>query len=61
MPTIYGDLVDQMTRCTDYSKDTDIIALKCFSCRKYYLVIVAIIGMKTIFLKPILNIWRRIR
>ena len=36
MPTIYGDLVDQMTRCTDYSKDTDIIALRCFSCRKYY-------------------------
>ncbi|MGT2636451.1 CHY zinc finger protein [Streptococcus ratti] len=36
MLTIYGDLTDNETRCTDYHGPTDIVALKCFACQKYY-------------------------
>lgn len=36
MVTIYGDLMDKETRCTDYHGATDIVALKCFACQKYY-------------------------
>ena len=36
MPLIYGDVIDQETRCIHYAGELDIIALKCFSCKKYY-------------------------
>lgn len=36
MPTIYGDLVDQESRCSHYHSQLDIIALKCFACRRFY-------------------------
>ncbi|MCB5153661.1 CHY zinc finger protein [Streptococcus mutans] len=36
MVTIYGDLIDKETRCIDYHGPTDIVALKCFACQKYY-------------------------
>ena len=36
MVMIYGDLIDKETRCIDYHGPTDIVALKCFACQKYY-------------------------
>ncbi|TWT11350.1 hypothetical protein FRX54_03460 [Streptococcus sp. sy004] len=33
---IYGDVVDLETRCLHYHSARDIVALRCFSCRRYY-------------------------
>lgn len=33
---IFGDLLDAETRCLHYHSTKDIIALKCFTCRRYY-------------------------
>lgn len=33
---IFGDLLDGETRCLHYHSPKDIIALKCFTCRRYY-------------------------
>ncbi len=50
MVTIYGDLIDKETRCIDYHGPTDIVALKCFACQKYYPFFYVIIDTRhTIF------------
>lgn len=36
MMECYGDLVDSQSRCRHYHGERDILALKCFSCQKYY-------------------------
>ncbi|WP_128835886.1 CHY zinc finger protein [Streptococcus sp. DD11] len=36
MVNVYGDLIDKETRCIHYHSALDIIALKCFACRRYY-------------------------
>ncbi len=33
---IYGDLIDEETRCLHYQGEKDVIALKCYACRRYY-------------------------
>lgn len=33
---IYGQLLDNETRCVHYHGETDIIALQCAKCRKFY-------------------------
>lgn len=33
---VYGNLVDEETRCLHYHNSRDIIALKCYQCRHYY-------------------------
>ncbi len=36
MIQVYGDILDEETRCQHYHSERDIIALKCFACQKYY-------------------------
>lgn len=36
MVKVYGNIVDDHTRCTHYQSELDIIAIKCRCCRKYY-------------------------
>ena len=36
MVKVYGQLVDQQTRCVHYHSELDVVALKCFECQKYY-------------------------
>lgn len=33
---IYGELLDHESRCRHYHTVLDIVALKCWSCRRYY-------------------------
>lgn len=33
---VYGNPIDDQTRCRHYQSQLDIIALKCYSCRRYY-------------------------
>ncbi|MGT2846240.1 CHY zinc finger protein [Streptococcus massiliensis] len=36
MIKVYGVNLDKETRCQHYHTDLDIVALKCFTCQKYY-------------------------
>lgn len=36
MMQVYGDILDEETRCQHYHSEKDIVALKCFACQKYY-------------------------
>ena len=36
MIQVYGDTLDEETRCQHYHSEKDIVALKCFACQKYY-------------------------
>ena len=36
MIQVYGDILDEETRCQHYHSERDVIALKCFACQKYY-------------------------
>ncbi|WP_082781999.1 CHY zinc finger protein [Streptococcus sp. DD10] len=36
MSVIYGQLVDEESRCLHYHGQTDILSLKCYECGKYY-------------------------
>lgn len=36
MIQVYGDILDEETRCQHYHSERDIIAHKCFACQKYY-------------------------
>lgn len=36
MPQVFGNIVDNHTRCAHYHSKLDIIAIKCKCCRKYY-------------------------
>lgn len=33
---VYGDVLDAETRCLHYHSELDVIALRCFACRRYY-------------------------
>ncbi|WP_226584733.1 CHY zinc finger protein [Halobacillus litoralis] len=35
-PLIYGNLLDEQTRCVHYHSNIDIIAIKFHCCREYY-------------------------
>ncbi|EPY54030.1 hypothetical protein SPOG_02747 [Schizosaccharomyces cryophilus OY26] len=34
--TIYGLLVDDWSRCQHYHSELDIVALRCFACKRFY-------------------------
>lgn len=36
MVKVYGHLLDGETRCIHYHSELDIVALKCFACKRYY-------------------------
>lgn len=33
---VYGNTIDEQTRCVHYGTATDVIAIKFFCCRRYY-------------------------
>ncbi len=37
MIQVYGDILDEETRCQHYHSERDIIALKCFACQNIIL------------------------